>query len=309
MQVLIIDPFRDTFLENMRQLPLQLAYCPDANREEVKSRLSTAEILILNSKVKLDRELIDAAPRLRRVIRAGVGMDHIDLAYLAEKGIRANNCAGSNADAVAEQTVGMLIALRHHLRRADQEVRQFVWKREENRGHEIKGKTVGIIGYGNTGSQVALRLSSFGCRILAYDKYKSGFGNAYVEEVQMPRIFAESDILSLHIPLTEETHELVNTDYLNRFSKPIYLLNLARGPIVYLPALLTAMDQQNVLAAALDVLPNEKLNKLNAEEKALYEDLFQRENALLSPHIGGWTVESKQNIDDMILAMVQEELG
>jgi D-3-phosphoglycerate dehydrogenase len=309
MQVLIIDPFRDTFLENMRQLPLQLAYCPDANREEVKSRLSTAEILILNSKVKLDRELIDAAPRLRRVIRAGVGMDHIDLAYLAEKGIRANNCAGSNADAVAEQTVGMLIALRHHLRRADQEVRQFVWKREENRGHEIKGKTVGIIGYGNTGSQVALRLSSFGCRILAYDKYKSGFGNAYVEEVQMPRIFAESDILSLHIPLTEETHELVNTDYLNRFSKPIYLLNLARGPIVYLPALLTAMDQQNVLAAALDVLPNEKLNKLNAEEKALYEDLFQRENVLLSPHIGGWTVESKQNIDDMILAMVQEELG
>jgi D-3-phosphoglycerate dehydrogenase len=271
MQVLIIDPFRDTFLENMRQLPLQLAYCPDANREEVKSRLSTAEILILNSKVKLDRELIDAAPRLRRVIRAGVGMDHIDLAYLAEKGIRANNCAGSNADAVAEQTVGMLIALRHHLRRADQEVRQFVWKREENRGHEIKGKTVGIIGYGNTGSQVALRLSSFGCRILAYDKYKSGFGNAYVEEVQMPRIFAESDILSLHIPLTEETHELVNTDYLNRFSKPIYLLNLARGPIVYLPALLTAMDQQKVLAAALDVLPNEKLNKLHAEERALYE--------------------------------------
>jgi D-3-phosphoglycerate dehydrogenase len=275
----------------------------------VMQEIGEAAVLILNSKVKVDQEMIDQAIRLKLVIRAGVGTDHIDGDYLASQNIQLRNCAGSNADAVAEQTVAMLLVIRNHLLRADQEVRQFTWRRAENRGHELTGKTVGIIGYGNTGSQVAKRLSSFGCRILAYDKYKSGFANAYTEEVALAQIFAEAEVLSLHVPLTAETRAWVDHDFLQKFHHPIYLLNLARGPIVKIEDLLEALDSGRVIAAALDVLPNENMHLLSEAEKSLYSTLFNRANVMLSPHIGGWTFESLQNIDDMIIASVKELLG
>ncbi len=305
MQILIIDRFRPPFIEKLGTLPIDMKYLPEADRAITMREIETAEVLILNSKVQVDREMIDAAHKLKLVIRAGVGTDHIDGAYLAQKGIQLRNCAGSNADAVAEQTVGMLLVIRNHLRRADQEVRQFLWRREENRGNELTGKTVGIIGYGNTGSQVAKRLSSFGCRILAYDKYKTGFDHAYTEEVELAQIYAEAEVLSLHVPLTAETKGWVDAAFLQQFSRPIYLLNLARGPIVKVEDLLQALDSGRVIAAALDVLPNEKMDSLADEEKKLYENLFRRPNVMLSPHIGGWTWESLQNIDDMIIEAVK----
>jgi len=264
-----------------------------------------ADILVLNSKIRVDREAIDLAEKLKLVVRAGVGTDHIDGAYLAEKGIKLQNCAGANADAVAEQTMAMLLVIRNNLLRADREVRQFIWRREENRGHELTAKTVGIIGFGHTGSQVAKRLQGFGCKILAYDKYKTAFGNAYVEEVQMERIFAEADVLSLHIPLTTETRELVDSDYIARFAKPFHLLNLARGPIVHLPSLLDALNQGKIKGAALDVLPNEKMHVLSPEEKVLYQALFDQSNVIFAPHIGGWTFESLSNIEQRVLREIQ----
>lgn len=308
MQILIIDRFRPEFIERLGELPVQLAYFPDADRKKVMEEIGEANILILNSKVKVDREMIDQAHQLQLVVRAGVGTDHIDGVYLNEKGIKLQNCAGSNADAVAEQTVAMLLVIRNHLLRADHEVRQFIWRRGENRGHELTNKTVGIIGYGNTGSQVAKRLSSFGCRILAYDKYQHGFANSYTEEVELVQIFEEAEVLSMHVPLTAETKQWVNGDFLQKFKSPIYLLNLARGPIVDIADLLTALDEGKVIAAALDVLPNEKMHLLSEEEKTLYENLFSRPNVMLSPHIGGWTFESLQNIDDMIIDAVKAYL-
>lgn len=309
MNVFIIDRFPAYFLQALEQLPVQLSYMPDIGREEVLARMPGQHILILNSKVRVDRELIDASANLELVVRAGVGLDHFDLPYLAQKGIKVRNTPGANANSVAEQTLGMLLALRHHILRADAQVKQFQWNRAENRGHEVYGKTVGLIGYGHTGSAVAKRLAGFGCRILAYDKYLQDFGNETVEEVQMNRIFEEADILSLHVPLTEETHFLVDEAYLAAFHKPITLLNLARGPVVKLEALLAAMDTGKVQAAGLDVLENEKLHTLTPRQQKLYEDLFARDNVILTPHIGGWSFESRENICRAIVAHIREHIG
>ncbi|MDX1906870.1 MAG: NAD(P)-dependent oxidoreductase [Bacteroidia bacterium] len=309
MKVLVVDSFPQIFIEALQALPIELTYVPQAQREEILHLLPDQEILIINSKIKIDREAADIATRLRLVLRAGVGMDHIDVPYLAQKGCRAYYMAGGNADAVGEQALGMLLALRHHVVRADKQVRSFVWLREANRGQEIGEKTVGIIGYGHTGKAVARRLSGFGCQVLAYDKYLSGYGDAYVRAADMAEIFAEADILTLHIPLTDETHRLVNDDFLARFQKPITFLNLSRGPITDLSALLRALDSGKVTGAALDVLENEKMDKLTPEQRADYENLFSRDNVIVTPHIGGWSVESLRNINNMILDYVRAELA
>ncbi|MCL4128198.1 UNVERIFIED_CONTAM: hypothetical protein GTU68_003015 [Idotea baltica] len=188
--------------------------------------------------------------------------------------------------------------------KADRAVRRFEWLREENRGWEIGGKTVGIIGFGHTGSAVARRLRGFECELLAYDKYKPQIEDDHVKSVDLGEIFEKSDILTLHIPLTDETRGWVDDHFLNQFKKPIFFLNLARGPIVQLDALVGALDDGRVKGAGLDVLINEKLQTLTPEQKALYENLFSRENVILTPHIGGWTVESLDNINRMILAFV-----
>ncbi len=304
-QLLIIDYLEQTTLDQLAALGTEVIYLPTATQSEIWSHLPQTNVLILNSKVRVDRALAAAAPHLQLVIRAGVGMDHIEVSYLEKKGITVKNTIGANADAVAEQTIGMLLTMRHHLLRADAQVRDFQWVREPNRGHELTQKTVGIIGYGHTGSAVAKRLQGFDCRVIAYDKYTSGFANNHIEEVDLAQIFEESDVLSLHIPLTDETFGWVNDVFISRFKKPIYLLNLARGPIVSLPDLLKSLDSGKVISAALDVLPNEKLDQLTTEEQLIYEELFARENVMLSPHIGGWTFGSRENIGKMIVGHVE----
>jgi D-3-phosphoglycerate dehydrogenase len=306
MKLLIIDPFPEPWLSEIHSLIPDTDYQPDIRPEAVAGQVSGCDILVLNSKVRVDRNLLGDDPQLKLIVRAGSGMDHFDLPWLAKKGIEVKNMAGANADSVGEHTVGMLLALRHRLHTADKEVRRFIWRREANRGSEIGGKTVGIIGYGHTGSAVARKLRGFGCRILAYDKYKTGFGSEWVEEVQPQTIFAEADILSLHIPLTDETRGMVNAAYLRQFGRPVLLLNLSRGPIVDLQDLLHALDAGKLTGTALDVLPNEKMELLDPEERALYEDLFRRENVILSPHTGGWSRESLANICSGVVGAVRD---
>ena len=308
MNVLIIDKFSDFLLKELKTLPLSTTYLPEITPEQVYARIADYEILVLNSKVRVDRKLVELAPKLKLAIRGGVGMDHFEMDYLAQKGILAKNTAGANAVAVAEQTLGMLLALRHNLIRGNDAVKQFQWPREINRGREVKGKAVGIIGFGHTGSAVAQRLQGFECGILAYDKYKSGFGNAWVKEVQMEEIFERADILSLHVPLTEETHYLVNEDFVKSFKKQIVLLNLARGSVVKLEALIAGLDSKSILGAALDVLENEKMDMLTERQEALYLNLFQRDNVILTPHIGGWSLASRQNISEGILQHIRDLL-
>lgn len=308
MKILIIDKFPATFPEKLASLDVQVDYRPEAQRTEVLQAISDTQILILNSKVKVDQELVDAAPELSLVLRAGVGMDHIDMQYLTDQKIKVFNTSGGNADSVGEQTIAMMLSLLHNVTKADKEVRKFQWLREENRGRELQFKTVGIIGFGHTGQAVAHRLRGFKCPILAYDKYKSGFNSEQVKETDLETLLQESDIITFHVPLTPETHYWANEAFFSKLKKSIYLLNLARGPVVYLPALLTALDSGKVLGAGLDVLENEKLKRLSDEQLSWYEDLFKRDNVILTPHIGGWSVESRNNINQMLIDMVKQHL-
>lgn len=306
MQVLIIDKFPEPWLSRLRSLAVEVTYLPKADRAVAMALLPQTDILILNSKISVDKEAIDAAPILKMVIRAGIGMDHIDEGYLKEKGIRAVNTIGANADSVGEQTVGMLLALQHHLIAANHEVKNFFWRRESNRATEIGGKTIGLIGYGHTGQAVAKRLSGFGMNILAYDKYRENYSDERVKESSMEEIFREAEVVSFHIPLTDETRGMGNDAFFDKFRRPIVLLNLARGPIVDLTALLRALDDGQVLRAALDVLPKESLYQLTHEEKKTYESLFARKEVLVTPHIGGWSHESLNNINSRIIEFVEE---
>ncbi|MFK7923023.1 MAG: NAD(P)-dependent oxidoreductase [Bacteroidia bacterium] len=308
MNLLIIDRFPVAFLDQLAALPVQFNYQPEIKRPEVLELISDIDILIMNSKVKVDQELADKANRLKLVLRAGVGMDHIDMEYLASKGIVAQNTAGANADSVGEQTVGMLLTLRHHLIRANAQVKQFDWQREQNRAAELTQKTIGIIGYGNTGKAVAKRLAGFEAELLVYDKYVSDFGHDHIKEVSLEEIYERADVLSFHVPLTSETREWVHDDLIERMAKPFMLLNLARGPIVNLDALARGLKTGKITAAALDVLPNEKMHKLSSAERSVLSELFEYENVIFAPHIGGWSHESLRNINNRLVAYVKELL-
>ncbi|WNJ16023.1 NAD(P)-dependent oxidoreductase [Pontibacter sp. G13] len=309
MNVLIIDRFPKPFLDALAQLPVQITYVPEAKRPEILPLLAETNILVMNSKIRLDPEAADLAPHLKMVIRAGVGMDHISVDYLEGKGVKVRNTQGGNADAVGEQAVGMMLALNNNLMIANQQVKSFEWIREANRGREIGRQTVGIIGYGHTGKSVARKLSGFGTRVLAHDKFLTDFSDKFAKEAQLEELFAEADILTMHVPLTDDTREWIDAEFLSQFRKPIVFLNLARGPVVKLSGLLHALDQGQVTAAAIDVLENEKLHTLTERQKSEYENLFSRENVILTPHIGGWTFESLSNINNMILAHIQDEIA
>jgi D-3-phosphoglycerate dehydrogenase / 2-oxoglutarate reductase len=308
MNLLLIDHFPEDMIQKLRALGHSLRYEPDWTRGDVIANLSEVDVLVMNSKVNADRELISMGPRLKMVCRAGVGMDHFDLPLLEENGILAFNTPGANAIPVAEQAVGMLLCLMHNIVRADRQVHDWKWLREENRGTELYGKTVGIIGHGNAGSALSRCLSGFGCKVLAYDKYKSGFGGATVEESSLEKIFESADVLSLHVPLTAETDGWVDASFLGRFRKPIWFLNLSRGPIVPLAGLIEALETKKVIAAGLDVLENEKLAQLTEDQRGRLQRLFEMDRVIFTPHIGGWSFESLQRINDRLVEGIADFL-
>ncbi len=297
-------------------LPEQLArdgyicdYHTNISRKDCREVIGQYRGIIIRGRIRLDREMLERAERLRFIGRAGAGMEGIDTAYAESRGIHCLNAPEGNRDALAEHSCGMLLCLLNHLRRADEEIRKGLWKRETNRGSELKGKTLAIIGYGNMGSAFAQRLKGFGMRILAYDKYKTAFGNEDVEESAMDEIFAEADFLSLNVPLTEETHYLFNEAYLGRFRKSIVLLNTSRGKVVDTAALAAGLQSGKVLGAALDVIEYEGLSFENLEEELLpdaFRFLCRCEKVILSPHIAGWTLESHRRLATVLLEKIRQ---
>ena len=226
-------------------------------------------------------------------------MENIDVVYAESKGIKCLCAPEGNKDAVAEQTIGMLLSLFNNLNRADKEVREGKWIREGNRGVELMGKTVGIIGYGNMGGAFAERLKGFGVNVLVYDKYKNNFGNDFIKETTLEDIFKNADILSLHTPLTDETHSLINDAFINQFSKNIFIINTARGKCMNTSDLVKNLKSGKVLGACLDVLEYEMVSfeALNTNElPEAFQYLIKSDNVLLSPHIAGWTHESNEKI-------------
>jgi len=232
-------------------------------------------------------------------------MENIDSDFAQTKNIHCLNAAEGNKQAVAEHALGLMLSLFNNLKKADQEVRKGIWNREENRGLELSGKTVGIIGYGNNGSALAKVLSGFDTKVLAYDKYKTNYAPKYAIESDMQTIFEQADILSLHIPLTEETELLVNTKFLSQFKKSIYLINTSRGKCVDTEALVKNLNSGKVLGACLDVLEYEKSSFENLSDSETLTQLFESEKVILSPHVAGWTKESKLKLAQVLLQKIK----
>ncbi|MCG8474753.1 MAG: phosphoglycerate dehydrogenase [Cytophagales bacterium] len=283
----------------------KVEYAPELSRKEILEVVGDYHGLIVRSKTPIDSEMIAQAGRLEFVARAGAGIDNLDTEELSKRKIEVINAPEGNRDAVGEHTLAMILCLFNNIHTADREVRQGIWKREANRGIELKGKTVGIVGYGNMGQAVAQRFSGFGCKVLAYDKYRVNYGDLFAEEVSMDRIFQEADILSLHTPLTNETRMMIDEEYFGRFHKPVFFVNMARGEIVSLRSLNEAMDSGKLRGAVLDVLENEKLASMSEDQAREFERLTGRSNVLFTPHVGGWTKESYREISEVLAKKIQ----
>lgn len=297
-RILIADKLHSAFREKAEKLGYDVDDCPAYTRAETLAAIKDYEGLAIRTKFNIDRELMEAGTRLKFIARAGAGMDNIDEKFAEERGIICINAPEGNRDAVGEHAVGMLLSLMNNLRKADNEVRHEIWDREGNRGYELKNRTVGIIGYGHMGQSFARKLHGFGVNIIAYDKYKTAFGDEYVKEVSMEEIVKESDVLSLHIPLTRETRQMVDDEYFFHFRKPVFFLNTARGEIVNTSSVLRAINSGKVLGAGLDVLESEKFPAL--AEQPWFEELIANGKIILSPHVAGWTFESYRKISEVL---------
>ncbi len=301
---LIVDKMHESIISLLRDIGYEADYRPQIKREEVLDIIGQYDGIIVRSKLQIDQEFIDKAHQLKFVGRAGAGLDQLDEEALKANSIHILNAPEGNRDAVGEHAVGMLLNLFNRINQADQEVRQGTWNREGNRGVELMGKTVGIIGYGNMGQAFARRLVGFGVTVLAYDKYRSNYGDAFARQETMDEIFQHADILSLHVPLTEETHFLVDEAFLNQFSKDIFIINTARGKVMKLTSLSAALGAGKVKGAALDVLENEKLGQLSAEQKHTLAQLQQSNRVLFTPHVAGWTFESYKKINQTLVRKI-----
>lgn len=308
MNFLIVDDIHEILLEKFDQAGITHDYQPTINRIEAEKIIHHYEGLIIRSKFQVDQAFIDLGTNLKYIGRSGAGMDNIDEEYAISKGIHLFPANEGNCDAVAEHMIGMLLSLMNNLNRANLEIRNGQWKREENRGYELKGRTVAIIGYGHNGQAMAKKLSGFDVKVIAYDKYKTGFSDQYAREVSMEEVVKQADVLSFHIPLTRETKGMVNEEYLFHFRKPIFFLMGARGGIVEVPAVLKNLDSGKILGAAFDVLPVEKFPSLS--EQSWYQDLIKKDNVILSPHVAGWTFESYYKLSailaDKIIGSIQK---
>jgi D-3-phosphoglycerate dehydrogenase len=284
----------------------EVIYQPDANRQQIISLVAKVEGLVIRTKTTVDEEVLSHAGKLKWIARAGAGLDNIDEKICNNRNIKLLHAAGANADAVAEQAIGMLLGLLTNIYKSAAEVKQKVWLRDENTGWQLSHRTVGIIGYGHTGKALAQKLVGFGCKVLAYDKYVHQFGNKNVTEASLEQIKQSCDVISFHVPLTKETFHYLNDQFVTDCQKPFYLLNLSRGKVVDTAALVSGLQSKKIIGAGLDVLENEKLDTLNTTQALQFNNLCAMDNVVVTPHIGGFTHESFFNIAKVLAQKIKE---
>lgn len=300
-KVLITAKVHEYLINQLEAKGYTVNYQPSITYDGVMQAIHDVKGMIVTTRIKVDKAMIDRAAELEWIGRLGSGMELIDVAYAESKGIHCASSPEGNMDTVGEQAVGMLIMLLHNLLRSNLQLREGIWERDGNRAWELGGKTIGIIGYGHTGSSLARKLRGFDMRILAYDKYKEGYGSDFVEETDMETIFREADIVSLHLPLTEETRHLGNAAFFGSFAKPVYFMNTSRGKVVNTADLVQALKSGTVAGACLDVLENEKMETFNAAEMDQFRYLLQHDRVILSPHIAGYSHEASIKMAQIVL--------
>lgn len=304
-RVLIIDKMHHSIIPMLEEIGYEVEYLPEISREEVLSKIDSFSGMIVRSKTNIDQELIDRALALKFVARAGAGIDKLDIPYLDLKGIKLLNAPEGNRDAVGEHALGMLLNLLHNISKANEEVKRGSWNREQNRGIELKDRVVGIYGFGNTGASFAQKLSGLSCEIIAYDKYKEDFSNEHVKEVDEDTFRENVEILSIHVPLNEETRYLFNKQELLKYPNLRVILNTSRGEVLVLKDLVEQLEAGKLLGAGLDVLENEKIVNLTPDQKIVFEKLASNKNVLLTPHIAGWTHESYERINGVLVDKIK----
>lgn len=303
--ILIADEMHPSLFAMLDEAGFTYDYQPNINRQTLLTSIAPYEGLFIRSKTFIDAAVFNAATALRYIGRAGAGLDLIDTDEARARGIRVFHAGEGNRDAVAEHVVGMLLALFNNLLRADRQVRQGIWDREGNRGIELMGKTVGLFGYGNNGRATARRLSGFGCRVLTFDKYRTNYGDQYAQQVTVEQIMAEADVLSLHVPLTDDTRNWINDEFVAQMAKPFFLVNASRGEVVALADVVAGLQSGKVRGACLDVLENEKLKTLTPDQQATFDYLRQSDQVILTPHIAGWTHESYVRINEVLVRQME----
>ena len=303
---LVIDEMHPSLPALLQQIGVAISYCPYLTAAEVPAALAAYpyEGLVVRSKLRVTAGLLANGPHLRYVARAGAGTDNIDEAALAAAGVTLLNAPEGNRDAVGEYALGLLLTLFRHIARAHHEVRQSQWRREANRGEEIGGKTIGLLGYGHMGRAFARRLSGFSCTVLAHDSDPNCAPDEYATLVSLPELQARAEVLSLHIPYSAANHHVVNEALLAGFAAPFWLLNTARGEVLDQAALVRALFVGTVRGAALDVLENERLDTLTPAQHAAFDFLINAPNVVLSPHIGGWTHQSYARINEVLVRKI-----
>lgn len=309
MKILHLDKNHPLLLEKLSEAGFINEENYKASKAEIEEIISGYEGIVIRSRFNIDKQFLDAAKNLKFIARVGAGLESIDTEYAEKLGIKLIAAPEGNRNAVGEHALGMLLSLFNNLTKADSEVKNGLWNREANRGIELDGKTVGIIGYGNIGKAFAKKLRGFNCEVLCFD-IKENVGDENAKQISLQKLQQNADVLSLHTPWTPLTDKMINSEFINSFSKPFWLINTARGKSVVTADLVSALKAGKILGAGLDVLEFEKLSFETLFDSDnlpnSLKELFAMDNVILSPHIAGWTVESKEKLATVIAEKIIE---
>ena len=312
VKILHIDSNHSLLWDQLEQAGFHNEADFTSSKSEIETKIQNYHGIVIRSRFKIDREFLDKATNLKFIARVGAGLESIDCEYAKSKKIHLIAAPEGNRNAVGEHAIGMLLSLMNKLNRADKLVREGKWIREGNRGYELEGKTIGLIGYGNMGKSFAKKLRGFDIEVLCYDILPD-VGDENAKQVSLQELQQKADVLSLHIPWTPQTDMMINTNFINAFAKPFWFINTSRGKNVVTDDLVTALQSGKIIGAGLDVLEYEKLSFENlfieSEKPKAFEYLLQAENVILTPHIAGWTFESHQKLAQIIVDKIKKLFG